>query len=120
MSYIYTSAPTYTTANLTLNPNYAVSGSNGYTWTNTATSVTAPVTISQQAKIELKGDDADIVINGESLKDTLIAIESRLAMLKPATELEAEWAELKRLGDEYRKLEKEIQEKTKAWDILKK
>ena len=117
MSYIY-NPHTYTTANLTLNPNYAVSGSNGYTWTNT--SVTAPVTISQQAKIELNGNGADIVINGESLKDVLLAIESRLAMLKPATELEAEWAELKRLGDEYRKLEKEIQEKTKAWDILKK
>ncbi len=47
-------------------------------------------------------------------------IESRLAILKPAPELEAEWDELKRLGDEYRALESEIREKMKTWDVLKK
>lgn len=78
------------------------------------------MTVTQNATIELNGDRADLVINGVSLKDTLTAIESRLAILKPAAELEAEWAELKRLGDEYREMEKEIREKMKSWDILKK
>lgn len=119
MAYVYTT-PTYTTGNITLNPNYSVTGSNGYTWTNTSTAVTAPMSIDQTGKIELQGQSADIVINGKSLRDTLAAIESRLAMLKPSMELEAEWAELKRLGDEYRALEKEIQDKMKTWDILKK
>lgn len=63
--------------------------------------------------------EADLVIGGQSIKKTLEAIESRLAILRPATELEAEWAELKRLGDEYRSLEKEIREKMKTWDTLK-
>jgi hypothetical protein len=98
---------------------YSISGSNGYTNTAWATSV-APMTVTQDATITLNGDRADIVINGKSLGDTLSAIESRLAMLKPDIALETEWAELKRLGDEYRALEQEIKEKMKSWNILKK
>jgi hypothetical protein len=64
--------------------------------------------------------EADLVIGGKSIKTMLERIESRLALLEPNTKLEEEWAELKRLGDAYRELEKEIQEKTKTWDILKK
>jgi hypothetical protein len=71
-------------------------------------------------KIKLVGKNADIDINGISLKDTLAKIEERLAMLKPDVAMEAEWQELKDLGDAYRKLEAEITEKMKAWDILKK
>jgi hypothetical protein len=88
-------------------------------WTNT-TWTTAPVTITQKATIDLKGEDADVVINGKSLRFTLEKLEERLAMLEPNHELEKEWSELKRLGDAYRQLEKDIQEKTKTWDILKK
>jgi predicted RNase H-like nuclease (RuvC/YqgF family) len=97
---------------------FSVSGSNGYsntTWTTAAN----PMTVTQQATITLNGEQADIVMNGKSLKDTLEALESRLAMLKPDVSLETEWAELKRLGDEYRKLELEIKEKMKTWDTLK-
>ena len=101
-----------------VNP-YSVSGSNGYTWTSAST-VINPVTITQQATIDLKGEEADIIINGVSLSSTLKAIESRLAMLKPAEHLEAEWEELKRLGDEYRALEEEIRAKMKTWETLKK
>ena len=71
-------------------------------------------------KIKLVGKNADIDINGVSLKDTLAKIEQRLAILKPDVAMEAEWQELKDLGDAYRKLEAEITEKMKAWDILKK
>jgi hypothetical protein len=120
----YTILPNTHTGNLLISTGaigpYSVAGSNGYTWTSTGTGVTAaPVTINQNATIDLKGEGADIVINGASLKDTLAAIESRLAMLKPAKELEAEWEELKRLGDEYRALEKEIQDKMRTWNTLK-
>ena len=65
------------------------------------------------------GKNADIDINGISLKDTLAKIEERLAILTPNAKLEAEWQELKDLGDAYRKLESEITEKMKTWDILK-
>ncbi len=72
-----------------------------------------------KAGLEIKGN-ADIVVNGVSLMESIRNIESRLAILRPSTELEAEWEELKRLGDEYRSLEKEIREKMAAWEILKK
>jgi hypothetical protein len=97
---------------------YSISGSNGYTNTAWSTSV-APMTVTQNATIELRGEKADIVINGVSLSDTLAAIESRLAILSPNTIIETEWAELKALGDAYRKLEAEIAEKMKAWNALK-
>ena len=72
------------------------------------------------AKIQLDGPDADIEINGESLIDMLKSIEQRLNILKPNTKLESEWAELKALGDAYRKLEEEIQAKMKTWEAISK
>lgn len=106
------------TATTAANP-YSVSGANGYTNTTWTATATNPMTVTQQATIQLNGENADIVINGKSLSDTLAALESRLAMLKPDVALEAEWEDLKRLGDEYRKLELEIKEKMKTWDTLK-
>ena len=79
----------------------------------------APMTVNKAGKIELKGDDADVVINGNSLVEAISNIEQRLAILKPDVRLEKEWEELKALGDAYRALEKEIHEKMKTWDILK-
>jgi hypothetical protein len=71
-------------------------------------------------KINLTGKDADIVINGHSLTDTLRALEERLNILVPNTELETEWAELKQLGDAYRKLEQDLVEKINMWQTLQK
>ena len=72
------------------------------------------------AKIRLDGPDADIEINGASLTDMIEKIEQRLAILKPDPRLEKDWDELRELGDRYRALEKEIIEKQKMWDTLKK
>lgn len=94
---------------------YAITGSYG-SWGSAALNAAS---ITQSATIKLNGTDADVIINGVSLSDTLAAIESRLAMLKPAKELEMEWNELKQLGDAYRKLEQEIKDKMKTWDTLK-
>ena len=71
-------------------------------------------------KLNLDGDQADIVINGKSLTETLQALEERLNILVPNSELETEWADLKQLGDAYRKLEQDLKEKTKMWKALKK
>ena len=71
-------------------------------------------------KMELRGDQADIVINGVSLNSTLQFIQDRLNMLQPNREVEQEWDQLRELGEQYRKLEKQLIEKQKAWDILKK
>jgi hypothetical protein len=81
---------------------------------------TSTVAGTNSTKINLDGKDADIVINGHSLTDTLRALEERLNILVPNTELETEWAELKRLGDRYRKLEQDLIEKTNMWKALNK
>jgi len=46
-------------------------------------------------------------------------VEQRLAILTPDTRLEEEWEELRALGDQYRKLEKEINDRMKTFNILK-
>ena len=70
-------------------------------------------------QLHLEGDGADITLNGESLMATLRALEQRLNILRPNTELEAEWDQLKELGDQYRQLEAELKEKQKMWNMLK-
>ena len=69
-------------------------------------------------KMSLSGERADIEINGKSLKDAITNIEERLAILNINPELEAEFAELKQLGDQYRTLEKQLLEKKQVWDKL--
>ena len=85
---------------------YTFSGSNGIN-NNAAGTVCVP-------------EGGDFKIGERSLKDFMDKVEQRLAILRPNEALEARWDELKELGDRYRKLEKELQEKEKMWDILKK
>ena len=77
------------------------------------------ISTGQSATIDLKGDDADIRVNGRSLMDAIDALEQRLNILIPNPELEAEWEELRELGDRYRELEKKCQEKGDMWAKLK-
>lgn len=73
--------------------------------------------------LSVKGDaefDGDVKIKGKSISETLDKIEQRLAILHPNEKLESKWAELKKLGDAYRALEKDIVEKEKIWETLKK
>jgi hypothetical protein len=96
---------------------YSVGSISPWAWANTA------ITGSNDLKsttLSLQGKNADIDINGKSLMKTLEGIEQRLAMLAPNPELEAEWNELKELGQAYRKLESELLEKTKMWKALQK
>jgi hypothetical protein len=74
---------------------------------------------STSAVLDLKGDNADIKINGESLCDTLRSIQDRLNILRPNTELESQWDQLRELGEAYRRLEAELLEKQRMWDTLK-
>lgn len=121
---------TYTATSLTVTPKYSnatissngITSGSGYTYT-TGTGGGSPWvanTTLTGGKLHLEGEDADIDINGKSLVDTLQALEERLNILTPNPELEQEWKELKKLGDKYRKLEKELKEKAKMWDVLKK
>ena len=72
------------------------------------------------AKIKLDGPEADIEVNGQSLMTMLRNIEQRLNILQPNPELEKEWEDLRQLGDQYRKLESNIQAKMKTWDAISK
>ena len=80
---------------------------------------TSVADLNQSGKLSLQGTNADIDINGKSLMKTLETLEERLNMLTPNPEMEAEWDQLRKLGDRYRKLEKKCREKSKIWNKLK-
>lgn len=131
------SSYTYTSANVTYDPYYTSAGygalGSGTVLTTTGSSAiwqsTGTYSIANDpwktnpVKITSKGmempTDGDIKFGNVSLKETLESIDSRLAILRPDPKLEKEWDELRALGDAYRKLEKEIQEKMKTWEVLK-
>jgi hypothetical protein len=87
---------------------YTIGSAVGANWNNTASGV-----------MDLQGENADIKINGKSLVDTLTALEERLNILTPNPKLEAEWDELRELGERYRELEKQCKEKAEMWKKLK-
>jgi hypothetical protein len=109
---------TYTLSNLSLStssvsvPWATTIGTAGMTWAN----LTEP----PSGKITLQGPNADIEVNGESLMEMLHRIEERLNLLTPNQELEAEWDQLRELGNQYRALENKLTEQGKMWDTLKK
>jgi hypothetical protein len=124
---------------VTINDNtgfgYTVGGLNGATGSNTMwstnTTATGSFTISpnysavgsqleQSGKMSLRGENADLDINGKSLKHWMERVEERLNILTPNPELEKEWDDLRRLGERYRSLEKKCQEKARMWEALKK
>ena len=109
-------SPVYTIGPITT----GVSGP-GFNWGNTGTAPSAVNINSDQGSgvIDVKGENADIKINGVSLCDTLKGIQDRLNLLQPNPELETEWDQLRELGEQYRKLEAEFKEKTKMWNTLK-
>jgi hypothetical protein len=73
----------------------------------------------QNGRMSLRGKNADLDINGKSLKDWMEKVEERLNILTPNPELEKEWDDLRRLGERYRKLEKKCKEKSEVWNKLK-
>jgi hypothetical protein len=108
-SYSGTSAGTYTTGYNWGTPNYTITASD--------TSIST-VNISSDG-ISMK-EDTDIKLGERSLKDFMDQVEERLAILRPAPELEDKWDQLKELRNQYELLKAEILEKEKMWDILKK
>ena len=95
---------------LTVNGNYSDT-----LWATATTSISTPLHVRGDAEI-----DGDIKIKGKSLSEAIDNIEKRLAILHPNKELEKRWEQLKALGEQYRELEKNILEKEKIWEILKK
>jgi len=71
-------------------------------------------------KMRITGDDADIEIDGISLKETLYKLQERMAILEPNLELEKEFVELKAVREKYIELERNLLEKKEMWDRLNK
>ena len=133
----YGAIPTLTTSDLTLgNIAFNNGTSSTYTlgpglnanaaaiWTTTGTgtgwqSAVGTVQVTPSATIALKGEDADIDINGKSMKAWMEKVEERLNILTPNPELEKDWDDLRKLGERYRKLEKKCKEKAEVWKKLK-
>jgi hypothetical protein len=76
--------------------------------------------VNPSGTIEIKGEDADIKINGKSMVTWMEAVEERLNILTPNPELEKDWDDLHELGERYRALEKKCREKAQMWAALKK
>jgi hypothetical protein len=94
--------------------------SGGYTYdTNWSPNLTVGTSINTSGTIDLRGEDADIVVNGVSLMDKLDAIAERLNLLDVNNELEAEWDQLRELGERYRQLEQDLKTKSEMWKTLK-
>lgn len=108
----------------TSNGVYATDNTTGYPGSQGPGLYSFPAINNVDAKgLQVKGDsefDGDIKIKGKSLNETLDKIEQRLAILNVDPELEERWAELKKIGDAYRTLEKDLLEKEKIYSILKK
>lgn len=102
-----------------------LSASPNAVWTTTATSTIGSVLggaamgVSQSGKVSVFGENADVEINGKSMKEWMERVEERLNILTPNPELEKEWDDLRRLGERYRKLEKKCKEKAEVWKKLK-
>jgi hypothetical protein len=90
------------------------------TYSNTSPWNTSAIAVNQSGGMELRGDNADIKINGKSMTAWMEKVEERLNILTPNPELEKEWDDLRRLGERYRKLEKKCKEKSQMWEALKK
>lgn len=87
--------------------------------TDTITASGISTTINQGGTLELQGENADIIVNGQSLMGKLEAISERLNLLEVNPKLEAEWDQLKELGEQYRQLEQELKAKSAMWKVLK-
>jgi hypothetical protein len=107
-----TKPPTHTYANITV-PN---GGTANQVLTTTGLSATWTSNINNG---KVKISDTDIEIDGLSLKQTLQAVNSRLAIMIPNPKLEQEFEELRAIGDKYRRLEQELQEQVRMWNVLK-
>lgn len=78
-------------------------GSTGVTWASTSASNNAKITAKGQ--MHLEGEDADIVMNGTSLKEILNGITDRLSILQPKPELLKKYENLRLAYEHYKTLE---------------
>lgn len=101
-----------------------VGGSGGISVTDSSVNTTWNSGITNiQSTLKVNGCadfDGDIRVQGQSFTDAINKINERLNILVPNEKLEAEWSELAELRQRYVELERELLEKQRVFDILKK
>ena len=75
---------------------------------------------SVSGQLTIAGEHPDIKLGERSLIDFMDKVEERLGILRPNEELESRWEQLKELRRQYVELEKDLIEKEKMWELLKK
>lgn len=76
-----------------------VANGTGANWANPSPKMTA------SGQLHLEGANADLVINGVKLSDTLNAINNRLSILQPDPKLLAKYENLREAYEHYKTLE---------------
>jgi len=71
----------------------------GTTWTNATSTTTA------KGQLKLEGNDADIFVQGKSMKAWMESVEKRLSILEPNPELQEKYAALQAAYEHYKTLE---------------
>lgn len=99
---------------------YVYTAPNTVPWINTTTGTNPAMVVDQSGSIDIQGQNADIKMNGKSMKAWMEAVEERLNILTPNPDMEKDWDDLRRLGERYRKLEQKCKDKAKMWEALKK
>ena len=92
-----------------------------FSWNNASWAGTTAVTMTPNV-LEVSGDavfKGNIRVKGRDLTDWLEQVESRLAILQVNPDMEAEFDELKALGDAYREAERRFNEQKRVYEILK-
>ena len=71
----------------------------GYTWNNATSTTTA------KGQLKLEGNDADIFVQGKSMKAWMEKVEQRLSILEPKPELLKKYKALEQAYEHYKTLE---------------
>jgi hypothetical protein len=139
---IYTTAPGYGAIPPSYGNVFVSTGTGSSVWKNTTgTSYTIPVSgtgsnpivsigadgtktsLKVAGNAEILGDtkiSGNLTVDGVNIGELLAGIQSQLGLLIPNPQIEEEFDQLRKLGDQYRKLETLIKEQKRIWDILKK
>lgn len=109
-------ADTIDLSNISIDYNAIMGGYNGTTYTDFSPNTGVKI---KEGNLEI-ADGYDIKIGSRSVLATLDVIAERLAILETNSKLEAEFEELRRLGNQYRELEAELKDRMQTWELLKK
>ena len=85
-----------------------ISTGTGSTWAST--NIKNGTATTATGKLKVEGKEADIFINGQSLSDWMSAVEQRLSILRPKTELLEKYTALQAAYEHYKTLERLLYE----------